>query len=111
MKLPDGVVVLREADWERQVLSSPDTVIVGFWAEWCIPCHMAAPALASAAPHYRGRARFGVVNVDEEPGLAKRYDVKGLPTVLVVKRGEVCQRRVGLMGRERLRGVVDACLA
>jgi len=110
MKLPEGVVVLHEADWERQVLSSPDTVIVGFWAEWCIPCHMAAPALESAAPHYRGRARFGVVNVDEEPGLAKRCDVKGLPTVLVMQRGEVCQRRVGLMGRRRIRGVIDACL-
>lgn len=110
MKLPEGVVVLHEADWERQVLSSPDTMIVGFWAEWCIPCHMAAPALESAAPDYRGRARFGVVNVDEEPGLAKRCGVKGLPTVLVMQRGEVCQRRVGLMGRRRLRSIVDACL-
>jgi len=110
MKLPEGIVVLHEADWERQVLSSPDPVIVGFWAEWCIPCHMAAPALESAAPHYRGRVRFGVVNVDEEPGLAKRCDVKGLPTVLVMQRGEVCQRRVGLMGRERIRGVIDGCL-
>jgi thioredoxin 1 len=110
MELPEGVVVLHEADWEREVLGSPEPVIVGFWAEWCVPCHMAAPALESAAHHYGNRVKFGLVNVDEEPGLAKRYEVKGLPTVLVMKGGRVCSRRVGLMGRERLRGVVDGCL-
>lgn len=110
MKVPEGVVALTEAEWDRQVLASPDTVIVAFWADWCIPCHMAAPALQAAAPHYRGRVRFAVVDVDEEPRLAERYEVRGLPTVLVMQRGEICQRRVGLMGRERIRGVIDACL-
>jgi thioredoxin 1 len=110
LDLPEGVVVLHEADWEQQVMHAPEPVIVGFWAEWCVPCHMAAPALESAARHYGGRVRFGVVNVDEEPGLARRYDIKGLPTVLVMKRGEICQRRVGLMGRVTLRSLVDGCL-
>ena len=111
MELPEGVVVLHEPDWERQVLSSRKPVIVGFWAEWCVPCHMAGPALEAAAQHYRGRVRFGVVNVDEEPALARRYSVKGLPTLLVVKDGEESQRRVGLMGRERIRGVIDGLLS
>lgn len=111
MDLPLGVAVLDEAGWEEDVVSSPEPVIVGFWAEWCVPCHMAAPALESAARFYGKRVKFGVVNVDEQPALARRYEVRGLPTVLVMKAGQVCSRRVGLMGRERLRGVVDDCLA
>ena len=102
--------MLHEADWEPQVMQARDPVIVGFWAEWCVPCHMAAPAFESAARHYGERVRFAVVNVDEEPALARRYGIQGLPTVLVMKRGEICQRRVGLMGRASLRSVVDGCL-
>jgi thioredoxin 1 len=110
MDLPPGVEVFQEPDWEAGILTSPVPVVVGFWAEWCIPCHLAAPALAEAARHFRKRLRFGLVNVDENPGLAQRYDVRGLPTVIVLKGGEARDRRVGLMGRERLRAFLEAAL-
>jgi thioredoxin 1 len=111
MDLPAGVEAFQEGDWEAGVLSSPVPVVVGFWAEWCIPCHLAAPALAEAARHFRKRVRVGLVNVDENPGLAQRYEVRGLPTVIVVKDGEPRERRVGLMGRERLRTFLEGALA
>ena len=83
--------------------------MVGFWAEWNVPCRMAAPAMAEAARKLAGRVRVGVVDYDRDGALAERYEVKGLPTVLVFKGGEVCVRRVGLMGRAELRRMLDDC--
>jgi len=81
---------------------SPLPVVVGFWAEWCVPCHMAAPALESAEQLHRGKLRFGLVNFDENPRLVERYGVQGLPTILLMKDGRPADRRVGLMGRAAL---------
>jgi thioredoxin 1 len=91
-----------DANWDGEVLASPVPVVVGFWAEWCVPCHMAQPALESAEQQHGSRLRFGLVNFDQNPGLVERYGVQGLPTVLVVKDGRPAERRVGLMGRAAL---------
>ena len=109
MPVPDGLEIFTAASWDREVLQSKVPVVVGFWAEWCVPCHIAAPAMAEAARAARGRTRFGVVAYDDEPDLAARYEVRGLPTVLVIRDGDVCVRRVGLLGRRALRTMLDAC--
>jgi thioredoxin 1 len=83
--------------------------MAAFWAEWNVPCRIAAPAMEEAARELAGRLRVGIVPYDDNPGLAARYDVRGLPTVLVIKGGEVCERRVGLMGRKELRRLADGC--
>jgi thioredoxin len=88
------------------VLASAVPVVVGFWAEWCVPCHMAQPALESAEQQHSGRLRFGLVNFDENPGLIGRYAVQGLPTILVIKDGQTADRRVGLMGRAALQDLL-----
>jgi thioredoxin len=95
-----------DATWDGDVLASPVPVVVGFWAEWCLPSRMAQPALESAEQHHGGRMRFGVVNFDDNPGLVKRYSVQGLPTVLVIKDGRPAVRRVGLMGRAALQDLL-----
>ncbi|HUG52481.1 MAG TPA: thioredoxin domain-containing protein [Vicinamibacteria bacterium] len=95
-----------DANWEREVLRSPMPVVVGFWAEWCVPCQMAAPALETAERQHVGPLRFGLVNYDENPGLVERYTVKGLPTVMVMKDGPAVERRVGLMGRAALQDLL-----
>ena len=92
------------------MLRSKVPVVVTFRAEWNVPCRLASPALEEAARKAAGRLRVGTVSCDDNPGLAARYDVRGLPTYLVIKDGEVCQRRVGLMGRADLKAMVDACL-
>jgi thioredoxin 1 len=97
------------ASWDREVLKSQLPVVVAFWADWCVPCRIAAPALEDAARAARGRLRFVAVSYDENTALAERYDVRGLPTVLVVRDGEVCVRRVGLMGRTELRRMLETC--
>ena len=67
-------------------------VVVGFWAEWCVPCHMAAPALESAEQQHHGKLRFGLVNFDENPRLVERYSVQGLPTILLMKDGRIIEQ-------------------
>ena len=95
-----------DATWDRAVLASPVPVVVGFWAEWCVPCHMAQPALESAEQQAAGRLRFGLVNFDQNPGLVERYAVQGLPMTLVIKDGQPVDRRVGLMGRVALQDLL-----
>jgi thioredoxin 1 len=91
-----------ESNWESDVLRSPVPVVVGFWAEWCVPSRMAAPALETAELRHHGKLRFGLVQYDDNPGLVERYAVQGLPTLMVVKDGRPAERRVGLMGRAAL---------
>jgi thioredoxin len=107
--VPDGLETFSAANWDAEVLRSKVPVVVGFWAEWNVPCRMAAPAMTDAARKLAGRMRVGVVDYDRDGALAERYEVKGLPTVLVIREGEVCVRRVGLMGRAELRRMIDDC--
>jgi thioredoxin 1 len=95
-----------DANWDADVIGSALPVVVGFWAEWCVPCHMAKPALERAEQQHRGRMRFGLVNFDENPKLVERYGITGLPTIVVVKEGEAADRRVGLMGRAALQDLL-----
>ena len=95
-----------ESNWESDVLRSPVPVVVGFWAEWCVPSRMAAPALETAEVLHRGKLRFGLVQYDDNPRLVERYAVQGLPTLMVVKDGRPAERRVGLMGRAALQDLL-----
>jgi thioredoxin 1 len=99
-----------ESNWESDVLRSPVPVVVGFWAEWCVPSRMAAPALETADVLHRGKLRFGLVQYDDNPGLVERYAVQGLPTLMVVKDGRPADRRVGLMGRAALQELLQKYL-
>jgi thioredoxin 1 len=91
-----------ERDWDSAVLHSRLPVAVAFWAEWCVPCTIMAPALEWASAHFRGRLKVGRLNVDESPELSARYKIVGLPTVLVVEAGQETERRVGLMDSSAL---------
>ena len=95
-----------DSNWDREVVASAVPVVVGFFAEWCVPCHMAAPALESAEQLHRGRLRFGLVNYDDNPRLVERYAIQGLPTIVVMKDGRPAERRVGLMGRASLQDLL-----
>jgi thioredoxin len=86
-----------ERNWDEAVLRSRLPVAVAFWAEWCVPCTIMAPALEWASGHFRGRLRVGRIDVDANPAVSARYRVVGLPTVLVVDGGKEAERRVGLM--------------
>jgi thioredoxin 1 len=82
-----------------------------FWADWCVPCRTVLPYYDHAAAAHEGRVRLATVNVDENELLTRRYGVVGLPTLLVFREGKEIVRRVGLIGEEKLYGILDAATA
>jgi len=89
------VLELTEDNFQTEVLESNVPVLIDFWAPWCGPCRMVAPHVEAVAEAMQGKAVVGKVNVDEQPKLAERYGVMSIPTLLVVKGGEMVAREVG----------------
>ncbi len=108
MKTTSGVEHATEATFDGQVLQSDLPVVVDLYAPWCGPCRMLAPVLEKLADDYRGRIRFVKVNVDEEPGLAARFGVTGVPTLLFVRDGQPVDQVVGFVPPAALVEQLDA---
>ena len=91
-----------EATFEQEVLASEKPVIVDFWAEWCGPCHMVAPILDRIADERADEVRLVKVNIDEEPGLAARYGVMTIPTIVLFKEGKPAAAALGAQPKRAL---------
>ena len=88
-------IVLTEQNFDEEVLNSELPVLVDFWAIWCGPCRMVAPIVAQIAEEQEGSVKVGKVDVDEQPGLAARYGVMSIPTLMVFKGGELVSSAIG----------------
>ena len=97
----DNTKVFTDANFEEEVIKSPQPVLVDFWAEWCAPCRMIASAVDSVAELYSGRAKVGKVNVDDS-SLATRFNIRSIPTLLLFKNGQVQEQVVGATSRDSL---------
>ncbi|MBQ5952795.1 MAG: thioredoxin [Lachnospiraceae bacterium] len=95
-------IKITNANFEEEVLKSELPVLVDFWAAWCGPCRMLAPAVAQIAAECEGKVKVGKVNVDEEPELAQRFGIMSIPTVLVFKDGKKTEQSIGLVPKEKL---------
>jgi thioredoxin-like negative regulator of GroEL len=100
--------VLTEQRWDDFVRSG--AALAGFWAAWCIPSQSLEPLLEAVERDFDGRVRVGLANHDENPGLAQRYRIEGLPTVLLFRDGTEIRRRVGLMDRAAIHGLIRDAL-
>ena len=105
-----NTVTFTDAAWDAEVLQSDKPVLVDFWAEWCGPCRMMSPTIDALADDYSGRVTIGKLNVDENGGAAMRYGVRGIPTLLLFKGGQVVAQKVGATSKTDLQQLIDANL-
>jgi thioredoxin 1 len=107
--MPDAATLhLTEENFDRTLKESPGVLMVDFWAEWCGPCKTIAPLLEDLARESGGKVTLAKVNVDENPGLAGRYGIRSIPTVLFVKQGQVADQVIGAVPRTQLKKKLDA---
>ena len=99
-----------DATFESVVIKSSIPVLVDFWAPWCGPCRMLAPSLDAAAEQFNGRAVIAKYNVDENSAIATENNIRGIPTVLVYKNGEVVGQHTGAMGKSELMSFIEQYL-
>ena len=100
-----------DADFDHEVLRSEVPVLVDFWAEWCGPCRMMAPTIDVVATEYAGKVKVGKLDVDSNGGTAMRYNIRGIPTLLLFKGGQVVEQRVGAVGKSEVVKMLDSHVA
>jgi thioredoxin 1 len=96
-----------DGNFDDSVLKSDAPVLVDFWAEWCGPCKRLTPTVEALAAEYAGKVSIGKLNVDENPNVAFKYQVRGIPTLLLFKGGQVVESIVGLAPKDDLKKVLD----
>src|SRR5207248_598203 len=104
----DNTLVFTDAAFDQDVLNSAEPVLVDFWAEWCGPCRMMAPTIDQIASEYAGKAKVGKLDVDSIIQTAGRYQIRGIPTLLVFKGGKVVDQKVGAVGKADVKKMLDA---
>ncbi|PWU22276.1 MAG: thioredoxin [Candidatus Rokuibacteriota bacterium] len=106
--MADTALHLTEASFDTELGKHQEVMMVDFWAEWCAPCRAIAPTLEELARDSAGKVSLAKVNVDEHPGLAARYGVRSIPTILFIKNGSVVDQVVGAVPKAHLKKKLDA---
>jgi len=106
----DSIVHVTDDSFEDEVLRSPDPVLVDYWADWCGPCKMIAPVLDEIATEYAGKIKVAKLNIDENPNTPPRYGIRGIPTLMLFREGEVEATKVGAVSKSQLTAFIDSNL-
>jgi len=101
--MAENVVEITDDNFEDSVLNSDTPIVVDFWAEWCGPCKMIAPSLEQLADEYAGTFKVGKLNVDDNRETAMKYGIRSIPTLLVIKEGDVAEQIVGAHPKDTLK--------
>ena len=103
----DLIKHVTDATFQADVLQSPVPVLVDFWAEWCGPCKMIAPVLDELAPAYQGKLQIVKINVDDNRAVPAKFGIRGIPTLMVFKGGQLAATKVGAVGKAQLAQFID----
>jgi len=105
--MSENILALSDESFEQDVLNSDMPVLVDYWAEWCGPCKMIAPLLEEISSEYEGRIKVGKLNIDENQQTPPKYGIRGIPTLMLFKNGEVEATKVGALSKSQLSAFLD----
>jgi len=104
------IVHVTDDSFEQEVLQCSKPVLIDYWADWCGPCKMIAPVLDEIADEYEGKIRVAKLNIDDNPNTPPRYGIRGIPTLMLFKEGEVEATKVGAVSKSQLTAFIDSNL-
>ncbi len=108
--MSERMVHVTDDNFESEVLNSSEPVLVDYWAEWCGPCKMIAPILDEIAEEYAGKIRVAKLNIDDNPQTPPKYGIRGIPTLMLFKGGNVEATKVGALSKSQLTAFIDSNL-
>jgi thioredoxin 1 len=106
----DKVITVNDMNFDTEVLASSVPVLVDFSATWCQPCRAIAPLVNQLAGEYEGRVKVTTVDIDESPATAQKFQIRGVPTLLMIKGGKVVGQQVGAVPKARIAALIDGAL-
>jgi thioredoxin 1 len=110
VQVSTNIQYISDGEFEQKVLKSDIPVLVDFWAEWCGPCKMIAPVLEEIAGEYAGRLTVAKLNIDDNPATPPKYGIRGIPTLMLFKGGNVEATKVGAVSKSQLSAFIDSNL-